>query len=102
MRFLGVDVHLRSFTAACIDEELSVFFIEDMDIDSLARFAAENETKIIAVDAPYGLNHGLMNDEEYREKLNPNLKGHYNKKVSEYELSDEELLPLVLLGVWKR
>lgn len=93
MKFIGIDVHLRSLTIACIDENLNILKLEDMDTEGLFRHLKVHEINILAVDAPYGLNLGLMNDEEYREKLNPNLKGHYNKKVSEYELSRRGITP---------
>jgi len=50
------------------------------------------------VDAPYKLNHGFMNNDEYRMDLNCKLKGHYNKKVSEYELSRRGINPFSTPG----
>ncbi|WP_432666549.1 DUF429 domain-containing protein [Wukongibacter baidiensis] len=87
MNFIGIDVHLNSFTIACIDSELNIKNIEDMTETRLFEYIKEADPKVIGIDAPYDLNKGYMDDPDYRSKLDPKLKGHYNKKVGEYELS---------------
>lgn len=93
MQFIGVDVHLKSMTVASIGEDLCIKFLGHMSSDDLIDFVDKSKPSIIAVDAPFGLNKGLMNDEEYRSKISKDLKGHYNKKVSEYELSRRGIIP---------
>nr|WP_010243227.1 DUF429 domain-containing protein [Acetivibrio cellulolyticus] len=85
--FIGVDVHLERFTVACMDKNLDLIFIKDSTLDELIEKLNGISVEIIAVDAPYGLNKGLMNDENYRNRLGVNSGIHYNKKVSEYELT---------------
>lgn len=98
MKFIGIDVHEKRFTAACINEKLDISYIGDMGMNEIIEFIAAEKPGVIAVDAPYGINLGLMNDEEYRQNLTPNLKGHYNKKVSEYELSRRGITPFSTPG----
>lgn len=98
MNFIGVDVHQNKLTVACINEELNDFMISDMTSDELINFIKDQSPKVIAVDAPYRLNSGLMNDENYRLNLRPQLKNHYHKKVSEYELSKRGMNPFSTPG----
>jgi hypothetical protein len=98
MKFIGIDVHEKRFTAACIDERLDISYIGDMGMSEIIEFISIEKPAVIAIDAPYGINLGLMNDEGYRHDLNPNLKGHYNKKVSEYELSRRGITPFSTPG----
>jgi hypothetical protein len=86
--FLGVDVHLNSYTVACIDNNYSIkMLIDEMTEDDLMQYIQTNHIQYIAVDAPHGPNLGYMDDLGYRASLNTALRGHYNKKVAEYELS---------------
>ena len=85
--FIGVDVHLERFTVVCIGKNLDIVFIKDLTLDELIEKLNNISVEIIAVDAPYGLNKGLMDDENYRNRLRVNSGKHYNKKVSEYELT---------------
>ncbi len=85
--FVGVDVHLDRFTVACIDRNLDIVFIKDLVLEEFIEKLNNIPVGIIAVDAPYGLNTGLMDDENYRYRLGVNSGKHYNKKVSEYELT---------------
>lgn len=87
MKFIGIDVHKDSLTISCINENLEIFFIKEMTKEDFYKFANEEEICIMAIDAPLGPNTGLMDDEDYRKSLDENIKGHYNKKVSEYKLS---------------
>lgn len=97
-KYLGIDVHLNRLTVACIDEKLKVISIADISIEELDRKIEETTPIIIAVDAPYGLNKGLMNNEEFRHNLKGKLEGHYNKKVSEYMLSMRGINPFSTPG----
>ena len=85
--FIGIDVHLSRFTAACLDENLKTIFINDFSLGELIEKLGSINPQIIAVDAPLGLNIGLMDDEHYRSKLKLKSDKHRNKKVSEYELT---------------
>lgn len=87
MIFAGVDVHQDFLTIAIIDEKLKIHKLENMRSEDFLEYLLSNKIDIMAVDAPLSLNKGLMDDENYRMSLNRNLKGHYNKKVSEYMLS---------------
>lgn len=98
MNFIGIDVHKNMITVASIDELLNVQFVQNMSIQECISYISVNEVKVIAIDAPLELNKGFMNDEEYRKNLNPKLMGHYNKKVSEYELSRRGINPFATPG----
>ncbi|MBX4268453.1 DUF429 domain-containing protein [Clostridium estertheticum] len=98
MNFIGVDVHKEKLTVASIDEKLNIEFIDNMIPDGLLNYLKNKEVSVIAVDAPYKLNYGFMNNDQYRMTLNCKLKGHYNKKVSEYELSRRGINPFSTPG----
>lgn len=98
MIFIGIDAHLHNCTVAMIDGTLKVNKIEFMTSEELIDTIKNSKSSIIAVDAPYKLNKGFMNNLEYRTKLNPKLKGHFNKKVSEYELSRRNIQPFSTPG----
>lgn len=85
--FFGIDVHLSRFTTACLDAELRIHFVEDFTMGELIERIISVSPNIIGVDAPMGLNIGLMDDEQYRRKLGLKSDKHHNKKVSEYELT---------------
>lgn len=87
IKFFGIDVHLSRFTAACLDENLRIQFIDDFTMSELIERNISVSPEIIGVDAPMGLNIGLMDDEQYRKKLGLKSDKHRNKKVSEYELT---------------
>ena len=86
-KFIGIDVHLSRFTAACLDANKRVCFADDFTMSKLIERIMSVSPEIIGVDAPLGLNIGLMDDEHYRKKLGLLSDKHHNKKVSEYELT---------------
>ena len=93
MKFIGIDVHLRSVVIAVIDENLNIIEVGDVSfIEAINKIEMYTPT-IVAIDAPSSFNKGLMNDEEYRTSIGRIIKGHYNKKVSEYELSRRGINP---------
>jgi predicted nuclease with RNAse H fold len=98
VNFIGVDVHKERLTVANIDENLKIEFIDNMNTHELVDYVKGREVLIIAVDAPYKLNYGLMNNDQYRMALDSKLKGHYNKKVSEFELSRKGINPFSTPG----
>jgi len=93
LKFIGVDVHKDMLTVAEIDANLGINSLNNFMIHEFIEYILKNDISIVAVDAPNGLNLGLMNNEDYRKKVNNNIKGHYNKKVSEYELSRRGINP---------
>lgn len=99
MKYIGVDVHKNMLSVATIGDNLEIELVEDFYIDEfIVYIMKDSNIKIIAIDAPAGLNIGLMNDEEYRNKIDVKLKGHYNKKNSEYELSRRGINPFSTPG----
>jgi predicted nuclease with RNAse H fold len=98
VNFIGVDVHKEKLTVANIDKNLNIELIDNINTQKLIEYVKNRENLIIAVDAPYKLNHGFMNNDQYRMLLDCKLKGHYNKKVSEYELSRRGINPFSTPG----
>lgn len=93
MNFFGVDVHHESFVLVAIDEKLNIIETITLKIDEFINYIDIYSPKVVAIDAPYKLNLGLMNNKDYRQKLGIHNEGHYNKKVSEYELSRRGINP---------
>lgn len=96
--FIGIDVHLKDLMVAVLDEELNICLLASFEIEQVEELLKEAGPSIIGIDAPYKLNQGLMNNEAYRKQLAVGLKGHYNKKVSEYELSRRNIQPFSTPG----
>ena len=93
MKFIGIDVHLRSVVVAIIDEHLNVIEVSDVSFEEAINKIELYLPSLVAIDSPAGLNKGFMNDEEYRTSIGRKINGHYNKKVSEYELSRRGINP---------
>lgn len=87
MILLGLDVHLNSTVVAAINKDMEIIMLKEMEDDELIKYVKDIKEAIIAIDAPLGLNLGLMDDESYRRKIGVAPGVHYNKKVSEYELA---------------
>lgn len=93
MRFIGIDVHLRSAVISIIGEKLNIIEVREVSFLEVIKTIELYSPTIVAIDAPASLNIGLMNDEKYRTNIGCKIKGHYNKKVSEYELSRRGINP---------
>jgi len=74
VNFIGIDVHKEKLTVASLDENLNIEFIKNIVANDFVDFLKDNEASVVAVDAPYKLNHGVMNNDEYRMDLNCKLK----------------------------
>jgi predicted nuclease with RNAse H fold len=93
LKFIGIDVHLHSVVVAVIDENLNIIEVSNVSFEETINKVEAYLPTIISIDAPSSLNKGLMNDEEYRKNIGRKINGHYNKKVSEYELSRRGINP---------
>lgn len=93
MKFIGIDVHLHSVVVAVIDEKLNIIEVSNVSFEETINKIEIYLPKVISIDAPSSLNKGFMNDEEYRKNIGRKINGHYNKKVSEYELSRRGINP---------
>jgi hypothetical protein len=93
LKVIGIDVHLRSVVVAIIDENLNVIEVGNVSFEEAINKIELYSPSIIAIDAPACLNKGLMDNEEYRTSIGRKINGHFNKKVSEYELSRRGINP---------
>lgn len=93
MNFIGIDVHLYSVVVAVIDENLNIIEVSNVSFEEAMNKIEVYLPTVISIDAPSSLNKGIMNDEEYRKNIGRKINGHYNKKVSEYELSRRGINP---------
>lgn len=93
MNFIGIDVHLHSVVVAVIDENLNIIEVSNVSFEEAMNKIEAYFPKVISIDAPSSLNKGLMNNEAYRKNIGRKINGHYNKKVSEYELSRRGINP---------
>ncbi len=84
---MGISIYLKEFMVAVLDEELNICQLTCFEIKEVMHLTGELKPKVIAVDAPYKLSQGLMNNPNYRKTLKKGLRGHYNKRVCEYEIS---------------
>ncbi|PHV69236.1 hypothetical protein CS063_16870 [Sporanaerobium hydrogeniformans] len=89
--FMGISIYLKEFMVAILDGELRICQLTCFGAKEVVNLMEELKPKVIAVDAPYKLSQGLMNNPTYRKTLKKGLRGHYNKRVCEYELSKRNI-----------
>jgi hypothetical protein len=93
--FIGIDptAGQRPFSYAAIDIDLNLLALGEGDIDEVLAFAAGQRQAFIAVSAPRRPNTCLMEQDEVRQRLNPQPRpGRWtNFRVAEYQLRQHNI-----------
>jgi len=86
--FIGIDPtsSRRSFTYAVLDRTLNLVALSDGELDDVTAFAAGQQSATVAVNAPAGVNRGLV-----REKLKKQMLTPQRVRVAEYRKAEFEL-----------
>ena len=88
--FIGIDptsFH-KSFTFAALDKELNLLTLSEGEMEDVIAFIAGQRFATVAVNAPAGVNRGLVREKMKREMLTPHKIRGAEFRVAEYELRE--------------
>src|SRR5687768_9264843 len=88
--FIGIDPTSgqKSFTFAAVDKDLHLLTLADGEIDDVAAFVAERKSAFVAINAPAGINRGLVRAKLKKEMLTPHQIRGAEYRIAEYELRE--------------
>ena len=88
--FVGVDPTSgrKAFTYAALDKELNLLVLTDGEVEDVAAFLAGQTSATVAVNAPSGVNHGLVRERLKSEMLTPHQIRGAELRKAEYELRE--------------
>ncbi len=87
--FIGVDPTSshKAFTYAALDKDLNLLALADGEMEDVVAFIAGQQSATVAINAPAGVNRGLVREKMKKDMLTPqkNIRG-AEFRVAEYEL----------------
>jgi hypothetical protein len=88
--FIGIDPTSgrKSFTYAALDHDLNLLALTDGEMDDVTAFVAGQQSAAVAVNAPAGVNRGLVRTRIKKEMLTPHKIRGAELRVAEYELRE--------------
>jgi hypothetical protein len=88
--FAGVDPTSghKSFTYAALDKGLNLLALADGEMDEVTAFFAGQKSATVAVNAPAGVNRGLVRERMKKEMLTPHQIRGAEMRLAEYELRE--------------
>ena len=86
--FIGVNFTSghKSFTYAALDKDLNLLALADGEMDDVTAFVAGQNSAIVAVNAPAGVNRGVVREMMKKEMLTPNQIRRTELRLAEHEL----------------
>lgn len=86
--FVGIDPTSgrKSFTYAALDKDLHLLALADGEMEDVIAFLAGQKSATVAVNAPAGVNHGLVREMIKKEMLTPHQVRGAELRMAEYEL----------------
>jgi hypothetical protein len=86
--FVGVDPTSghKSFAYAALDKDLNLLALSDGEMEDVTAFLAGQKSATVAVNAPAGVNRGLVREKIKREMLTPHQIRGAEMRMAEYEL----------------
>jgi hypothetical protein len=86
--FVGIDSTSghKSFTYAALDRELNLVAMTDGEMEDVLAFLAGQKSATVAINAPSGVNLGLVKEKLKQEMLTPHIIRGAEMRVAEYEL----------------
>lgn len=86
--FIGIDPTSghKSFTYAVLDKDLNLLALAEGEMEDVTAFVAGQQSAIVAVNAPAGVNRGLV-----REKLKNTMLTPHKIRGAEFRLAEYEL-----------
>ncbi|MEW6405064.1 MAG: DUF429 domain-containing protein [Chloroflexota bacterium] len=88
--FVGIDPTSgrKSFTYACLDKGLNLLSLSDGEIEDVMAFLAGQKSATVAVNAPAGVNRGLVRERMKQAMLTPHQVRGAELRMAEYELRE--------------
>lgn len=88
--FIGIDPTSgrKSFTYAALDRDLNLLALTEGEMDDMTAFLAGQGSATVAVNAPAGVNRGLVREKMNKEMLTPHKIRGAEFRVAEYELRE--------------
>jgi predicted nuclease with RNAse H fold len=88
--FIGIDPTSgqKSFTFAALDRDLHLLELSDGEIEDVVAFLGEAKSAFVAINAPAGINHGLVRARMKKEMLTPHQIRGAEFRMAEYELRE--------------
>jgi hypothetical protein len=86
--FIGIDPTSgrKSFTYAALDKDLHLLALAEGEMEDVTAFLAGQRSATVAVNAPAGVNRGLVREMMKKEMLTPRQVRGAELRLSEYEL----------------
>ena len=86
--FIGIDITSgrKSFTYAALDKDLNLLALADGEMDDVTAFLAGQSSATVAVNAPSGVNRGLVREMMKNEMLTPQKIRGVEFRLAEFEL----------------
>ena len=86
--FIGLDLTFapRSFTYAALDRDLNLITLADGNMQEVTPFLSGQSSAIVAVNAPAGVNRGLVGEGLKRKMLTPYQLRRIDLRLAEHEL----------------
>lgn len=88
--FVGIDPTYgrKSFTYACLDKGLNLLALGDGEMEDVTAFLAGQKSATVAVNAPAGVNRGLVREKIRREMLTPHQIRGAELRLAEHQLRE--------------
>jgi hypothetical protein len=86
--FVGIDPTSghKSFTYAALDKDLHLLALADGEMEDVIAFLSGQKSATVAVNAPSGVNRGLVREKMKKEMLTPHQIRGVELRMAEYEL----------------
>ncbi|HQX02031.1 MAG TPA: DUF429 domain-containing protein [Anaerolineales bacterium] len=86
--FIGIDPTSgrKSFTYAALDRDLNLLALADGEMEDVTAFLAGQQSATVAVNAPSGVNRGLVRAKLKKEMLTPHQVRRAELRMAEHEL----------------
>lgn len=86
--FIGIDLASgrKPFTYAALDMDLNLLALADGEMEDVTAFAAGQRSATVAVNAPSGVNRGLVRKKMEKQMLTPHQMRGAESRLAEYEL----------------
>jgi len=90
LAFIGINPTAghKSFTYAALDRDLNLIALADGEMDDVIAFIAGQSSATVAVNAPAGVNRGLVRDMLKKKMLTPNQIRRAELRLAEHELRE--------------
>lgn len=92
--FVGVDPTSgrKSFTYAALDKDLRLVALADGELEDVTTFLAGQKSATVAVNAPAGVNRGLVRARMKKEMLTPHQVRGADIRLAEYQLREHGIV----------